>query len=392
MQRLLVPPPDLRDPGDPEATRRHRASLAEMLSRDPGASDPGGAPASAAASPDLFGRPDPEAQARIDARLEADVRQMRRRGWRYWIPDADPRLARLAADRPRLLFVAGTPDLQAPAVAVVGTRRPDAYGDAMAGALAGALGRAGAVVVSGGALGVDRRAHEAALDAGGRTTVVLGSGLGRPHPASNRPLFERAVDAGSCVVAELPPSVCARAYTFPRRNRLIAALADAVVVVQAGAVSGALITAERARTAGIPCFAVPGDAWYERSSGTLSLLSSGRALGLGSPADLAGVPGLAGLATTPWPRSGARPWGLPDPWTARPPAPPGPADPASRAVLDALSDGPLDLDALAARSGLAAGALAARLVALEVAGVVIRMPGGTVARPSVPRARGRCPR
>jgi len=235
MQRLLVPPPDLRDPGDPEATRRHRASLAEMLSRDPGASDPGGAPASAAASPDLFGRPDPEAQARIDARLEADVRQMRRRGWRYWIPDADPRLARLAADRPRLLFVAGTPDLQAPAVAVVGTRRPDAYGDAMAGALAGALGRAGAVVVSGGALGVDRRAHEAALDAGGRTTVVLGSGLGRPHPASNRPLFERAVDAGSCVVAELPPSVCARAYTFPRRNRLIAALADAVVVVQAGA-------------------------------------------------------------------------------------------------------------------------------------------------------------
>lgn len=352
MQRRLVPEADLRDPGDPDASSRHLALLVAA------------------------GFEAPRRQ------LDADHRAMGRHGWRYWIPDADERLSRLGRDRPALLFVAGSPDPGLPAVGVVGTRRPDAYGEAMTTALGAALGGAGATLVSGGALGIDRLAHVSALDAGGPTVIVLGGGLARPHPAGNRDLFRRAVAAGSCVLSEWPPGFTPARFTFPRRNRLIAALSDALVVVQAGASSGALITADRAQRAGVPCFAVPGDAWYERSAGALSLLATGRAVALRAVGDLAGVPGLEALARAPWPRLGHRAWGLPNPWRAPGPATRPPDDETARAVLEVLAAGPLDFDELARRSGVAAGTLAAKLVDLEVTGVVVRLAGGCVARPS----------
>ncbi len=375
MQLQLMPDADLRNPEDPEAARRH-LMLWVAFERARGADG------------DRNEESDRQVMSRARARHDADQKQMLSKGWRCWIPDADPRLARLGDDRPTLLFVAGTLDLKAPAVGVVGTRRPDAYGNTIATALGGALGRIGVNVVSGGALGIDRRAHESALDAGGTTTIVLGGGLGRPHPSTNRDLFDRAVATGSCVISEWPPPFPARAFTFPRRNRLVAALSDALVVVQAGAVSGALITAARARAAGVPCFAVPGDVWYERSAGALSLLATGAARPLGSPADLARVPGLEALAWAPWPRPGVRPWGLPGPWGATGIHGDTPADPGARAVLGALSDGPLGLDDLAAATGLDPGLLAAHLIDLEVAGALVRLPGGVVAVPSAGRPVG----
>lgn len=396
MQLALSSPPDLRDPGDPTASKRHLALLvagaepsraigieAARLLGDPG--PPARGP----------GQPDDRAAAAASERLAADVRRMRELGARYWLADGTPLAARLGGFAPRLLFVRGLLDLSTPAVAIVGTRHPDEYGADIARRIAAAVARSGAVVVSGGASGVDAIAHEAALDAGGRTIAVLGGGLAKPHPAACRPLFERMVTAGSCIVSEYPPSMPALRHHFPERNRLVAALADAVVVVQAGAVSGALITAEWARRTGRPLFAVPADVWYERSAGCTALLRDGAARIFASPADLASVPALSGLAEAPWPERGHRLWGLPAPWIGERGPPPGmeglPWSGAASAaepdiephrdappspLIEALGGGVLGPDELATVTGLPAGRVQAELLALEVAGRVRRLPGG----------------
>ena len=350
MQLKLVPPPDLRDPDDPAAQALHR-DLCDVPPRKPAPHDP-------------------------VRRFADDVRLMTSRGIRYWLPEGTSMADALKAAAPRLLFARGQPDLRAPAVGMVGTRRPDAYGADFAYRLGRAVAAAGCTVVSGGALGIDTEAHRGALDAGGRTTIVLGNGLVEPHPIQNRPLFDRAVAAGSAVVSEYPPEQPAMKHQFPERNRLIAALADAVVVVQAGAVSGALITAAWARSLGVPCFAVPGDAWYERSSGSLALLRQG-ARPLAAPADLEAVTAFAGLAhRARWPRPGARMRGLPIPWRDADAIGFLPTPCHDDRVLEALSAGLLPFDELLARTGLAAGELQAHLLALEIDGLVRRMPGG----------------
>lgn len=369
MQGRLVPPLDLRGADDPEARERHRLLLShwgepsEVLAALAGGQ---GAPESRnAAGKDL------------DARLAAEARFMREVGAQYWVPDAHPGLTRLGSYAPRLLFLRGEVDAAAPAVAVVGTRHPDEYGTEVARRLGYALGRAGVTVVSGGALGVDRVAHEAALDAGGCTVVVFGGGLRRPHPPSLAPLFERVVASGSALVSEYPVHAPPNRRHFPERNRLIAALADAVVVVQAGIQSGALITAEWARRLAVPLFAVPADLWYHASAGTLGLLRQG-ARPLTHPSDLAEVPELASLAVAPgdWPEPGHRPWGVANPWSAAAaPVMPGP-ELAGSPVLAALRRGPADLDALVEATGLPASRLQADLTTLEVAGLVRRLPGG----------------
>ncbi len=358
MQLRLEPPPDLRDPGDPEAASRHRDLLARWSPR----------PHPGLPAPDR------------EAGLRRERARMDREGWRCWIPDASRMARRLGPAAPALVFAAGTPDLSTPAVAVVGTRRPDAYGLAMAYRIGQAVGRAGALVLSGGALGVDGAAHEGALDAGGRTVAVLGSGLARPHPPSHRDLFRRvAARPGCCVLSEVPCLVPARAGTFPQRNRILAALADAVVVVQAGLPSGALITAGWARGLDVPVFAVPADAWYERSAGTIALLRDGARV-LASPADLAVVPDLADLASVPWPRPGSRPMGLPCPWHPPSSRPPVTESPDAAALRAAMAAGASSGDALAAAAGLPAGRVQAALLSLEIAGEVRVVPGGEVVR------------
>jgi DNA processing protein len=155
-----------------------------------------------------------------------------------------PERLRELHDAPAVLYARGALDTAtAPAVAIVGTRAASSYGLRVARAIATRCARAGIAVISGLAKGVDGAAHEAALAAGGRTVGVLGTGLDITYPRSHRALQERIAVEG-LLLSELPPGIAGHGGTFPRRNRLIAALADVTIVVEAGVGSGALITAE----------------------------------------------------------------------------------------------------------------------------------------------------
>jgi DNA processing protein len=163
----------------------------------------------------------------------------------------------------------------AEAVAIVGTRYADAEALAFTRELAAALTEAGLAVVSGGAWGVDAAAHRGALEAGGRTAVVLPIGFDRAYPARHRPLFARIAREGGALVTEQDDGVHPARWTFLARNRLIAALSAATVVVQAPARSGALSTAAAARALEKPVFAVPSAPWEPRGEGCLGLLAAG---------------------------------------------------------------------------------------------------------------------
>jgi DNA processing protein len=175
---------------------------------------------------------------------------------------------------PHVLFVRGDLDaLSWPhAVAVVGTRRPTESGRSIASRIGGALGKAGAVVVSGLAVGIDGASHAAAMGEGGPTVAVLGSGHARMYPRAHAKLADRIVADGGAVVSELVPDTHPSPSTFPRRNRLISGLADATVVVEAGAKSGALITAGWALEQGRELFMLPGSIDAPQSAGCLEWL------------------------------------------------------------------------------------------------------------------------
>ena len=178
-------------------------------------------------------------------------------------------------DPPAVLYARGqllsaTP----PAVAIVGTRQASSYGLRVARAIATACARAGATVVSGLARGIDGAAHEAALDAGGRTVAVLGTGVDVHYPRAHRALQE-AIARDGLLLSELPPGVNGHAGTFPRRNRIIAALADVTVVVEAGRESGALITADCALELGRAVASVPNAIDLPGAFGSNALLKRG---------------------------------------------------------------------------------------------------------------------
>lgn len=239
-------------------------------------------------------------------------------------------------------------------VALVGARLPDEYGDAMAGAMAADLARAGVSVVSGGAQGVDGAAHRGALDAGGHTVAVMGCGLDHAYPAGHRGLFDRIVASGGALLSEYDDDVHPERWTFPERNRIVAALCDAVVVVRAGARSGALITAGWARRLGIPLMAVPGEVGHPLSAGPLALLKAG-ARPVGSAEDVLDGLGLASRAPAA-------------------PAEPEP-DGEAGAVLRALGRRARHADELARETGLGSGAALAALLSLELEGLVEQRPG-----------------
>lgn len=260
-------------------------------------------------------------------------------------------LERLAEPPARLRLRGRLPE--APRVAVVGARLSDEYGEAMAGAIAAGLARAGVSVVSGGAQGVDAAAHRGALEAGGHTVAVMGCGLGHAYPAGHRDLFERIVASGGALVSEYDDDFRPERWTFPERNRIVAALCRAVVVVRAGERSGALITAGWARRLGVPVLAVPGEVGHPLSAGPLSLLRSGAR----AAADAADVLREIGVA----------------PAAAAPPA----AEPGGDAgvVLRALGRRGRHADEVAREAGLGAGATLAALLSLELQGLVEQRPG-----------------
>jgi DNA processing protein len=206
-------------------------------------------------------------------------------GWRWVIPEDDdyPPLLRAISDPPLGLFVRGRL-CDRKTVAVVGSRKASPYGRQVARLLGEELGRAGLIVVSGMARGVDREAHEGALAAGGESWAVWGTGPDRVYPAEHRALAERLA-ANGALLTEYPPGTPPRRHHFPERNRILAGVASAVVVVEAAARSGALVTARLALEEGREVLAVPGNIFSELSVGPNTLLRVG-ARPLLTPRDL----------------------------------------------------------------------------------------------------------
>ncbi|HSM05561.1 MAG TPA: DNA-processing protein DprA [Longimicrobiales bacterium] len=272
--------------------------------------------------------------------------------------EAYPLRLRHLPDPPPVVFHRGDVSVLAePGIVIVGSRRATAYGRRVAGELAAQAARAGRVVISGLALGVDGAAHRGALEADGVTAGVLGSGVDRPSPRSHRPLLVDVLIRGA-VLSEHPPGTPPRAHHFPRRNRLLAALADQVVVVEAAARSGALITARLALELGREVWAVPGSVFSPVSIGTHRLLEDGAR----PVTDLEA-----------WSASlGAR--------TGNGPAAPSAADSDGAELWALLADGPLGLEALQAASGLAASRVLSTLSRLELEGWVRRTSGPSFAR------------
>ena len=194
--------------------------------------------------------------------------------------DADyPQALTELADPPLALWLRG--ELQPRdrlAVAVVGPRRPSAYGHRQANRFAGGLARIGACVVSGLARGVDTVAHQAAIEARGRTIAVLGSGFANLYPEENRPLAARIAEGNGAVLSEFPFRTPPSPGTFPRRNRIVAALSLAVLVVEAGAQSGALITARLAGELGRTVLVIPGAIDNPEATGANQLIRDGATL------------------------------------------------------------------------------------------------------------------
>jgi DNA processing protein len=278
-----------------------------------------------------------------------------------------PTSLRQIPEPPPLLFARGDLRLlRRPAVAIVGSRDHSAYGAAACRLIAGTAARAGAVVVSGMARGLDAIAHQAALDAGGGTIGVLGNGLGVVYPAANGALYRRVAGRG-LLLTEFPPGERPHAGSFPRRNRLISGLARVTVVVEAALGSGALITAEAALEQGREVLAVPGPITSAVSGGVNRLIRDGAAPLL-EPADLLQHFPELGPAPT------AAAW-LPEPATL-----PRGLSPAERALAERLGDQPMHVDQVAARVGRPAHEVLAALCSLELAGVVEQRPGSLFRR------------
>ena len=195
-------------------------------------------------------------------------------------------------------MVGDLPDLRR-AISVVGTRRADEEALDFAYSLARHAALNGVVVVSGGAIGIDRAAHEGAIDGGGATVVVLPIGFDAPYPRANHDLFRRVCEAG-CLLTEVADGADAQPGRFLTRNRLIAALGRSTIVVQAPSRSGALSTARFATRLGRPVFAVPASPWDPRGSGNLSLLAKGARICV-RPADVLSETALTGSGRRPTP-------------------------------------------------------------------------------------------
>ncbi|HEY0970524.1 MAG TPA: DNA-processing protein DprA [Gemmatimonadales bacterium] len=247
--------------------------------------------------------------------------------------------------------------LHRPLVAIVGTRRATAHGTRAARSLARSLGEAGAAVVSGLALGIDAAAHAGALDTRGGTVAVLGTGVDVVYPRSNAPVRERIVEQG-LLISELSPGDAADAGSFPRRNRIIAALSRVTLVVEAPHRSGALITAGHALELGRNVAAVPGPIDVAACAGSNQLLRDGAQVICGAD-DLLQLAGVrAGRAPCLEPPSGE----------------------VERHVWEALADGPSDADTLVAATGLPAAACLAALGRLELEGRVESTLTGQIVR------------
>ncbi|WJW75619.1 DNA-processing protein DprA [Thiohalobacter sp. IOR34] len=281
---------------------------------------------------------------------------------------AYPALLKEIPDPPPLLFVQGDPGwLSAPQLAVVGSRNPTAGGIQTARDFAACLARTGLLITSGLALGIDSAAHRGALQAGGATLAVTGTGPDRVYPARNRELAHSIAGQGA-LVTEFPPGTGPRPENFPRRNRIISGLSLGTLVVEAAPRSGSLITARLATEQGREVFAIPGSIHNPLARGCHALLRQGAKL-VETAADileelgpLAGTLQASATAAETAPQRDA---GLSD---------------DQQALLESLGYDPVSVDQLVERSGLTAEAVSSMLLILELDGYVSALSGGRYVR------------
>ena len=274
-------------------------------------------------------------------------------------PDYPLALSRIP-DMPLVLYCTGDPRwLNEPGtIGIVGSRRPTEYGLNAAADIGGALAKSGAVIVSGLADGLDSAGHRAAVKNNCPTIAVMGVPIDRTYPAANAVLRHKIEQKG-CVISEYPPrSEGVGANGFLQRNRLIAALSAAVLVVEAQEKSGTMSTVSHAERYGKPVFAVPGSIYSPDSAGTNRLLHEGRARAACSGADLVQALGLQASAA---PEAEIR---QPDPMTD-----------TERRVLACVGPQPLGVEELCVRSGLPTASLLSTLMKLQLTGRVTCLPG-----------------
>ncbi len=303
---------------------------------------------------------------------------------RQWAQASDQHIVTLAdtaypralldiADPPTLIYVRGRLDLlQRPALAIVGSRNPTPQGIKNAENFSAALAQSGLIIVSGLALGIDTAAHQAALSVQGDTIAVIGTGIDRIYPARNLDLARKIVKQG-CIISEFPLGTPAVAYNFPRRNRLISGLARGVLVVEAAAESGSLITARLAGEQGKEVFSIPGSIHSPQARGCHKLIKQGAKL-VETVQDI--------LEELDWH----------DQYSEKDQAsafsPPAPSVTATvqetrtdtDELLALIGFDPCSIDELAARSGLSIEILSQQLLQLELDGRLANLPGGRFQR------------
>jgi len=385
--RATAPEEMLPAPPGSDAERMARLRLARSRRVGPATfrrlmAEHGTAAAALSALPDVAARaglegyaPCPEgvASAELAAGHRAGARLVHLGGPGY------PPLLASSADAPPVLWLRGAPGLATrPAVALVGARNASGLGLRMARKLAADLGEAGLVVISGLARGIDAAAHEAALSNG--TIAAVAGGVDISYPPENAALMER-IATGGLLLAELPPGTQPQARHFPRRNRIVAGLAHAVIVVEGALRSGSLITARCALDQGREVMAVPGHPTDGRAGGCNALIRDGATLVRDAADILAALgPGFEARTRPELPLPG-----LPSvPEAAGRPARSGSAAPEPGAVapriLALLGPSPQPEDLLIRDLGLSPAAVAPVLLALEMEGQVQRQPGGLLSR------------
>ncbi|MDZ7958684.1 MAG: DNA-processing protein DprA [Aulosira sp. DedQUE10] len=287
----------------------------------------------------------------------------------FWTPaDADyPRLLLETPSPPASLYYRGEVELQEnlghkPLVGIVGTRQPSDYGIRWTRQISTALAKNGFTVVSGMAEGIDTESHTATIKAGGRTIAVLGTGVDIIYPPKNRELYKQILSAG-LVVSEYPAKTPPDRSHFPRRNRIIAGLSRAILVIEAPLKSGALITATYANDFGRDVYALPGRIDDHPSQGCLKLISQGASIILKELDELlkmlGAIPQIDVVAESPAPQQ----LSLPD------------LSPELQQVINAIAFDALPFDFIIQKTGMDAGSVSSALLQLELMGLVSQLPG-----------------
>jgi DNA processing protein len=285
----------------------------------------------------------------------------------FWTPaDPDyPQLLREIPSPPPVVYYRGEVDLtensgQKPLVGIVGTRQPTDYGMRWTRQISTALAKNGFTVVSGMAEGIDTESHAAAMQAGGRTIAVLGTGVDVIYPYKNRDLYKQILTSG-LVMSEYPAKTAPNRTNFPRRNRIIAALSRAVLVMEAPLKSGALITATYANEFGRDVYALPGRVDDQPSQGCLKLISQGAGLIHQELSELLKMLGAIPQIDVDIPKVKSAP--LPD------------LSPELQQVIQVVGNDALSFDLIVQKTNLDAGLVSSSLLQLELMGLVSQLPG-----------------